>query len=120
MKIAVACQGDQVSEHFGHCESLRVYDIMDGVIQSQESITNPGHLPGYLPGLLADRGASVLITGGIGEGALSLLKDRQIGVIAGAQGSSLDAVTAWCRGGLETTGAVCREHQHSDTCGQQL
>ncbi|NCB35506.1 MAG: dinitrogenase iron-molybdenum cofactor, partial [Clostridia bacterium] len=32
MKIAVACLGGQVAEHFGHCEGFAIYETIDDVI----------------------------------------------------------------------------------------
>ena len=30
MRIAIASEKDQVTEHFGHCENFNIYDAKDG------------------------------------------------------------------------------------------
>jgi Mrp family chromosome partitioning ATPase len=35
MKIAVACENDQVTEHFGHCEKFMIFDIENKKIKKQ-------------------------------------------------------------------------------------
>ena len=118
MKIAVACMGDQIAEHFGHCENFRIYDIIDDVIFLQGNIPNPGHKPGFLPNFLADKGVNVIIAGGMGGGAIEIFNSRDIKVVSGATGDSLAAVNAYCLGTLQNSGAVCHEHQHSSECGE--
>lgn len=54
MKIAVAGEGKNVTEHFGHCVNFLIYDVENGKITNEESIPNPGHKPGFLPNFLAD------------------------------------------------------------------
>lgn len=117
MKIAVACMGDQIAEHFGHCENFGIYDIIDDVIISKGSIPNPGHKPGFLPNFLADMGVNVIIAGGMGGGAIEIFNSRGIKVISGAAGDSLIAVNNYCDGVLQSSGSVCHEHQHSNECG---
>jgi len=38
MKVAVACEGRMVTEHFGHCENFNIYNIENDRIVSSESI----------------------------------------------------------------------------------
>ena len=66
MKIAVAAMGNSVAGHFGHCENFIFFDTEDGKIISENSVPNPGHRPGFLPNFLADNGAQVIISGGMG------------------------------------------------------
>ena len=70
MKIAVAAMGNSVAGHFGHCENFIFFDTEDGKIISENSVPNPGHRPGFLPNFLADNGAQVIISGGMGGGAV--------------------------------------------------
>ena len=66
MKIAVAAMGNTVAGHFGHCENFIFFDTADGAITAVNSVPNPGHRPGFLPNFLADNGAQVIISGGMG------------------------------------------------------
>lgn len=117
MKIAVSCSGSQIWPHFGHCESFMIYETGDGKVLSEESVANPGHRPGFLPNFLADMGVEVIISGGMGGGAVDIFNERGVEVILGAQGDARSAVEAYLRGELASTGSVCHEHQHAGECG---
>lgn len=49
MKIAIATDNNQCSDHFGHCEGFKLYDVVNGKIEHEDFIKNPGHKPGFLP-----------------------------------------------------------------------
>lgn len=117
MKIAVAAMGTVVAGHFGHCENFILFDAEDGKIVNVESIPNPGHRPGFLPNFLADRGANVIISGGMGGGAVDIFNERNVEVIVGAQGDAQAAVEAYLKGDLVSTGSVCHSHEHAHECG---
>ncbi|PKM73546.1 MAG: dinitrogenase iron-molybdenum cofactor biosynthesis protein [Firmicutes bacterium HGW-Firmicutes-16] len=117
LRIAIAGEGKNVTEHFGHCEVFLVFDVEDGIIVKEESLPNPGHKPGFLPNYLADRGVNVIISGGMGGGAVDIFNERNVEVIVGASGNAKVAVEKYLRGELKTTGSICHEHQHHDECG---
>jgi predicted Fe-Mo cluster-binding NifX family protein len=116
MKIAVACQHDQIAEHFGHCQNFNIYAIEEHQIVSCESIANPEHIPGFLPNFLADLQVSVVIAGGMGKGAVDRFNAKGITAIIGASGMADDAVKAYLAGNLSANGAPCHEHQHREEC----
>ena len=87
-------------------------------IVKEESIPNPGHKPGFLPNFLNEQGVDVIISGGMGGGAISIFNEKNIEVIVGASGDARAAAEAWARGELKSTGAVCHEHIHEDECGE--
>ena len=117
MKIAAACTGTQMCQHFGHCENFMIFEAEDGKILSEQSIPNPGHRPGFLPNFLGDMGVNVMIAGGIGGGAIEIFAERGIPVITGAQGGARKAAEAYVAGTLQSTNAECHEHAHHDDCG---
>lgn len=117
MKIAVASENAMVTEHFGHCINFNIYETENGQITKSQSVPNPGHRPGFLPIFLHDLGVNVIISGGMGAGAIDLFNEKGIEVIVGASGSSEQAATAYLQGKLISTGSVCHEHQHHDECG---
>lgn len=117
MKIAVAGEGKNVTEHFGHCTNFILFDVDSGKIVSEQSIPNPGHRPGFLPNFLADQGVTVIISGGMGGGAVDIFNERNVEVVVGAAGDAKTAVEKYLKGELKTTGSVCHEHQHHDECG---
>lgn len=117
LRIAIAGEGNNVTEHFGHCEKFIVYNVENGKIVKEESLPNPGHKPGFLPNYLADRGVNVIISGGMGGGAVDIFNERKVEVIVGASGDAKAAAEKYLRGELKTTGSICHEHKHHDECG---
>ncbi|HQC54786.1 MAG TPA: NifB/NifX family molybdenum-iron cluster-binding protein [Clostridia bacterium] len=116
LKIAVATENAMVTDHFGHCESFMIFDTENNKIVNSETLKNPGHRPGFLPNFLADYGVNVIISGGMGGGAVEIFNERNVEVIVGASGAAKDAVEAYLKGNLKSTGSVCHAHQHSDDC----
>lgn len=117
MKIAVASENEMVTEHFGHCVNFNIFETEGTKIISKESIQNPGHKPGFLPVFLSERGVNVIISGGMGQGAIDIFNEKDIEVITGASGMAEAAVKHYVEGTLVSTGSVCHEHQHQDECG---
>ena len=118
MKIAIASENGMVTEHLGHCEGFMIFDTEKGKVIKSETIANPGHRPGFLPNFLADRGVNVIISGGMGGGAVEIFNERNVEVVVGAFGDAKAAVEAYLQGSLKSTGSVCHEHQHHDECGE--
>jgi len=112
MRIAIASDNGKVTGHFGHCEGFIVFDEEGGNIVKEEFIQNPGHKPGFLPKFLAERNIDVIISGGMGGGAVNLFNENGIEVILGASGDSRNAAEAYLRGELKSSESVCHEHRH--------
>ena len=119
MKIAVTYDNGNIFQHFGRTESFKVYDVEDNKVVSSEVIGSNGVGHGALAGLLADRAVDVLICGGIGGGAQQTLADAGVELVAGAEGDADQAVEAYLKGELISTGANCDHHHHEDghSCG---
>ena len=110
IRIAVASEGESVTGHFGHCSNFYLFDAVDGKITEERSIPNPGHKPGFLPNYLHDQGVDVIISGGMGGGAVDIFNEKSIEVIVGAAGSSREAAEQYLRGELKSSGSVCHDH----------
>ncbi len=117
MKIAVASDNNMVSGHFGHCEHFMMFTVDKNEIIEAVSVPNPGHKPGFLPNFLHEKGANVIISGGMGGAAIDIFNSHDIEVIVGAQGIAQEKAEAYVRGELESTGSVCHQHEHADECG---
>ena len=119
MKIAVTYDNGNIFQHFGRTESFKVYDVEDNKVVSSEVIGSNGVGHVALAGLLADRAVDVLICGGIGGGAQQALADAGVELVAGAEGDADQAVEAYLKGELISTGANCDHHHHEDghSCG---
>jgi len=117
MKIAVASDGKAVTEHFGHCELFNIFEVVDNKIVGEKSVPNPGHRPGFLPLFLYENGVNVIISGGMGGGAIDIFNEKAIEVITGARGGAKEAAEDYIKGVLQSTGSVCHQHSHADECG---
>ena len=65
---------------------------------------------------LADMGVAVIISGGMGGGAVDIFNERSVEVVLGAQGDAKTAVESYLRGKLHSTGSICHEHAHEHEC----
>ena len=112
MKIAVTYDNGNIFQHFGRTEQFKVYEVEDNKVVSSEVIGSDGIGHGALAGLLADRAVDVLICGGLGGGAQAALAEAGVEVCAGAEGDADQAVEAYLKGELVSTGANCDHHHH--------
>ena len=118
MKIAVTYDNGNIFQHFGKTEFFKVYEIEDNKVISSEVIGSNGTGHGALAGLLADQDVDVLICGGIGGGAQAALEEAGVEMCAGAQGDVDQAVEAYLKGELVSTGANCdHHHEEGHSCG---
>ena len=119
MKIAVTYDNGNIFQHFGKTEFFKVYDVEDNKVIFSEVIGSNGVGHGALAGLLAGQSVDVLICGGIGGGAQAALEEAGVELCAGAQGNADQAVEAYLKGELVSTGANCDHHHHEEghSCG---
>ena len=119
MKIAVTYDNGNVFQHFGKTENFKVYEVENDQVISSEIIGSNGSGHGALAGLLAGQNIDVLICGGIGGGAQAALTEAGIELCAGAQGDTDQAVDAYLKGELVSSGVNCNHHHHEDghSCG---
>jgi len=112
MKIAIPNNGSMVNQHFGMSKSFVIATIEDKKILSVEEIsaTELAHKHQGLADLLKDQGASVVITGGIGGGALSGLEQNGLQVIKGASGEYKKVIEEYINGTLENKDVTCNHH----------
>ena len=112
MKIATACDGMEITGHFGHCENFCIFETENEEIVKNIILPNPGHKPGFLPNYLNDLGVNVIISGGMGGGAIEIFNEKNIEVVTGASGDAREVAEKFLKGKLKSTGSVCHDHQH--------
>lgn len=90
MRIAVPLADGRLCLHFGHCERFALVDVDTETkkITNREDLTPPPHEPGVLPRWLAEKGANIIIAGGMGQRAQSLFTENNIRVLVGAPSST--------------------------------
>ncbi len=110
MHIAVAVSDNQVAVHFGHCDVFRVFHIIPDTSELDEiqEFTPPPHEPGRLPLWLKQIGASVVISGGMGQRAQELCRQHHIEPICGvSQKDPEEAVRAFLAGNITGGENLC-------------
>lgn len=108
MKIAIPMANGKLTAHFGHCQEFAILDVHDKEITNKEVVEPPPHEPGVLPKWLAEKGATVVIAGGMGARAIGLFEERGIEVIVGAPAEAPEKlVNDYLNESLVTGGNVC-------------
>lgn len=110
MKIAIPVAHNQLCLHFGHCDQFALVEVDE----EQKAITQtvllnpPPHEPGVLPRWLAQKGANLIIAGGMGSRAQALFRENNIKVVVGAPVETPEnIVRAYLEGTLETGINAC-------------
>jgi ATP-binding protein involved in chromosome partitioning len=110
MRIAIPLAGGRLSMHFGHCERFALIDVDPATkqIQKKEELPAPEHEPGLLPRWLAERGAELIIAGGMGGRAQDLFSQNGIKVVVGAAAEAPEQlVAAYLQGTLQPGDNLC-------------
>jgi predicted Fe-Mo cluster-binding NifX family protein len=110
MKIAIPLAEGKLTMHFGHCASFALVDVdaTQKKILKREDIDAPPHEPGLLPPWLAERGANVIIAGGMGQRAQELFAAQGIQVIVGASAETPETlISDYLAGTLQVGNNVC-------------
>lgn len=110
MKIAIPLANGRLSMHFGHSEYFAIMDVDPSkkAILNREDIEAPPHQPGLLPPWLKNKGVDVVITGGMGQRALSLFREQGVEVVVGAPAlTPEELVRNYLQGTLVTGENVC-------------
>ena len=112
-KVAVPVENGRICPHFGHAPQFAFVDVSGEKAVSMEVMVPPPHEPGVLPRWLKDQGATHVVCGGIGAGAVNILRDNGIQLIAGVTGMEpQEAAVSAVNGRLEgVTGPTC-DHKH--------
>lgn len=112
MKIALPNVDNMVNPHFGTSKSFVIVTVEDKAIKNTTEISTAelAHQHESLANLLVENGVSVVITGGIGGGAIVGLENCGLKVIKGAVGEYKAVVEKYIEGTLENKNEVCNHH----------
>lgn len=108
MRIAISTDSGLVSAHFGRCPEYTIIEIENNELKKKETISNPGHQPGFLPRFLHDQGVDCIIAGGMGARAQGLFAEQGIQTILGISGSIDEVVEKILSGTLEGGESLCK------------
>jgi predicted Fe-Mo cluster-binding NifX family protein len=110
MRIAIPLAEGKLAMHFGHCQDFAMVDVDPSTkkILKREDIAAPPHEPGLLPPWLAERGANIIIAGGMGQRAHTLFAEQSIKVIIGAPAKTPEELVAdYLAGTLTLSENIC-------------
>lgn len=113
MRIAVPMRESRFSAHFGGAEAFALYTVDDErrTVDRREVLEPPEHGRGVFPMWLRKQGATVVLAGGMGPRAISILDRQGISVMLGVSGDDPDKmVQQYLAGTLEANGEACQEH----------
>ncbi len=117
MKIAVPVSANnQVDDHFGHCN---FYDLFK--ISPYSEITELKRIPSLqgcgcksnIAEILAAEGVTLMLAGGIGNGAINVLKNAGISVIRGCSGDTSEVVKLYLMGAIKDSGESCNQFDYN-------
>lgn len=118
-KVAVPTVGNDVDDHFGHCDHYTIFEINESMEIENELFLPAGQGCGCksnISSILHNLGVKVLLAGNMGEGAKNVLESAQIEVVRGCSGNVTDVVKMFLKGELNDSGVSCANHgEHS--CG---
>jgi predicted Fe-Mo cluster-binding NifX family protein len=102
----------KLATHFGHCAAFALLDVdaAQKKIIERRDVAAPPHQPGLLPAWLAERGASVIIAGGMGQRAQALFNQQGIQVIVGAPAETPEKLAADFLAGTLQSGENACDH----------
>ncbi|HKJ40748.1 MAG TPA: NifB/NifX family molybdenum-iron cluster-binding protein [Sunxiuqinia sp.] len=115
MKIAIPSRSDMVDNHFGHCEYFSIIEVDNQKQVTQKSAMATSKSCGCKSNLaeeLAQEGVTLLLAGGIGQGAVSKLKLQNIEVLTGFRGSIDEAIKQWKNNKFQLNQTTCVEHHN--------
>lgn len=110
MRIAIPLAEGRLAMHFGHCGSFALLDVdtESGCITGRNDVQAPPHQPGLLPPWLSEKGATVIIAGGMGQRAQELFRQQNIKVVVGASAETPETlVKDFLKGSLRLGGNAC-------------
>ena len=108
-RIAVPVNNNGMLDgHFGHCKFFALIDVQDNTIISEEKLTPPPHEPGVLPKWLAEKGATHVLAGGMGNRAIQLFNQNNINVFVGAPTmAARDLVVGYINNSIKFSANYC-------------
>ena len=118
MKICVpVTRENTIDDHFGHCEFYNVFTVSEKgeitEVQTIESEQGCG-CKSNIASVLAEKGVTIMLAGGIGGGAINVLNNSGIDVIRGCTGDPTEIVKQFAAGNINDSGETCAQHECHD------
>ncbi len=115
-KIAIPVNSNnKLEDHFGQCEYYEIYTISNEneIIEIETLASEQGcGCKSNIASILAEHGITLMLAGGIGNGAINVLNSCNVEVVRGCSGNTKDVVEQYLEGKILDSGISCAHHQH--------
>lgn len=122
LKIAVPTYGGLFSAHFGGADRFAIFEVDEQArrIVSSTSAAPPPHEQGSFPTWLKEQGCHVILAGGMGPRAITMLEDFGVQVVVGVQGGGEPEalVKNYIEGRVVASGQSCHDQGFHHDCDQ--
>lgn len=109
-------ENNHIEDHFGHCEFYEIYSVVDDnlIVDVQKIASESGcGCKSNIANVLAENGVTLMLAGGIGQGAVNTLNLCNIDVIKGCSGETSEIIKEYLKGNIVDSGNTCgHHHQH--------
>lgn len=115
MKVAVPTRGNNVDDHFGHCEAYTIFTVdTNNKIEKTELLPSPQGCgcKSNIASVLKEMGITVMLAGNMGGGALNVLNRHGIEVYRGCSGDVRKLAESYLEGNISDSGLGCAHHEH--------
>lgn len=120
MKIAVPTkENNQIDAHFGHCSFYKIFEVSDkNEVIFEENMDSPQGCgcKSNVSELFQAMNVSVMLAGGIGDGAITKLNAHGVEVIRNCQGDVNELILDYLAGKIKDSGSNCASQEHGHTC----
>ncbi len=114
-KIAVpVTSNNKIDDHFGHCEFYRIFTISETneIVGEKNIKADEGcGCKSNIANVLAEQDVTIMLAGGIGGGAINVLKNAGIEVVRGCSGIPEEVVKQYIAGSVIDSGESCKTHE---------
>lgn len=121
MKIAIPTkENNRIDDHFGHCRFYTIYTVSEkNEILDKQPLQSPQGCgcKSNIAYDLAEMGVSIMLAGGIGDGAINKLTSQNITVVRNCKGDIDDIVNEYLTGNIVDGGASCAAHANHSADG---
>ncbi len=101
--------------HFGHCQTFAIVTVENNVITEVKELVPPEHVPGLYPKWVAGFGVTDVITGGMGQKAITLFNQQNINAFVGAPiKPAKELVTDFLANKLNLSANYCNHNEHHE------
>lgn len=118
MKIAVPTQeNNQIDAHFGHCAFYTIYTVSEmNEVTEKQTLQSPAGCgcKSNIAFDLSEMNVQIMLSGGIGEGAINKLSSCNIQVIRNCAGDVDELVNEYLAGNLKDGGTSCQSHAQGE------